>query len=549
MSFPQSELANRFDQIELIGAGSFGNVYRAFDQRLRRLVAIKEISAVLPPEERETARHRFEREAQLVARLNHPHIVTVYGYDDDLQQGEQYLYLEYVDGGTLAELLAEQPVQPEYIALLVARDVARAIEAHWAKHIVHRDIKPSNILLARDAEGQLLSAKLTDYGIAQDLAASTKTRAGQSHPGTPSYMSPEQATSQRTLTATSDLYNVGLLLWEMLTGSPRYLHEGEPVTAEALGTSLALADVVRRCLASDLAERYQKPSALVADLEAALSGTLLPPSSPPTSPGPRRSPMGWWLAAVLLLVALLGTGFGMSRSLFANQWGLGSIASPTMSEAMPTATSISRPTRTAPPKPTEPSVPTDIPSPTTALRIPSATIAPTKTPIPPTWTSLPPTKTLVPPTQPLPPTWTPMPPPTSTPIPATWTPIPPTWTPVPPTSTRVPPTATPYVPVSSPSVRLASVEWYDSCRGAIWMELTGFAPNSQITVYSDFYNQNCDTGEWYSSTWEQVHHDPTDGNGSLIIAYRIGKGEHSYTFTDRYGYQQTLSFNIGPEQR
>src|SRR3954452_19516975 len=138
MPFPQSDIAQRrFVEIELIGKGTFGNVYRATDQRLRRLIAVKEISAALPPEERSAAQQRFEREAQLVAQLSGQQVVSVYGYDEDPRQGEQYLYLEYVPFGTLAAALQTRGRLSQREAALVARDIARAIQTHWAHDIVH----------------------------------------------------------------------------------------------------------------------------------------------------------------------------------------------------------------------------------------------------------------------------------------------------------------------------------------------------------------------------------------------------------------------------
>ena len=262
MPFPASELARqRFSEITLIDQGGTGAVYRAFDQRLRRPVAVKEISALLAPAEREHARWRFDREAQLAARLNHPAVVTVYGFEEDPRQGEAYLYLEYCVAGTLADVLAREHRLPETVALVIARDLAQAAASHWRHGIIHRDIKPANVLLVRDEREQVMGAKLTDYGIAQDLTASQRTQLtpGQGHPGTPGYLAPEQATSAQPLTAAADLYNVGLVLWEMLAGVPR---RASCCAGMCCGTRYCPSSQSRRCRfrALSTARCWSRPS-------------------------------------------------------------------------------------------------------------------------------------------------------------------------------------------------------------------------------------------------------------------------------------------------
>ncbi|MBC7262212.1 MAG: serine/threonine protein kinase, partial [Chloroflexi bacterium] len=207
-------LAGKFKIIAEIGEGGFGKTYLGYDAGMDRQVAIKELlheSAEVSPEDYEDYKRRFRKEAQVVSKFSHPNVVTAYSLESD-DEGDLYLVLEYVDGGSLKNLLAQGPLEPAR-AVAIALDLCEAIDAIWKWDIVHRDIKPSNILLTK--EGQ---AKLTDFGVAQVGHETRRTQEARAHPGTPAYKSPEQASSTGYLDQRSDLYALGLVLYEMLTG-------------------------------------------------------------------------------------------------------------------------------------------------------------------------------------------------------------------------------------------------------------------------------------------------------------------------------------------
>ena len=199
-----------------IGAGGMGVVFRAYDTKLQRPVAIKFLSDDLADA---AARRRFQREAQMASSLNHPHILTV--YDTGEFEGRQYLVTEFVDGGTLKNWAQQHPRSWEDVAELLTGVADGLATAHQAG-ILHRDIKPDNILVT--ASGY---AKLADFGLAKLADASppadiTRTLAEEQTQqgiivGTIAYMSPEQAAG-KTLDARSDMFSFGVVLYEMLAG-------------------------------------------------------------------------------------------------------------------------------------------------------------------------------------------------------------------------------------------------------------------------------------------------------------------------------------------
>src|ERR671933_3084141 len=200
-------ISDRFKLEEKIGAGGMSTVYRAFDPTLERWIAIKlmhrDISS--DPDQLE----RFRREARAVARLSHPHVVTVIDFGED--DGTPYIVLEYVEGETLKERIRRLGRLPIAEAVAYAIEIARALSAAHAQRLVHRDVKPQNVLI--DAEGR---AKGTDFGIARSLESDGLTKTGRVL-GTTDYVSPEQAMGHG-VDARSDIYSLGVLLYEMLTG-------------------------------------------------------------------------------------------------------------------------------------------------------------------------------------------------------------------------------------------------------------------------------------------------------------------------------------------
>ena len=209
---PDDRLLNRFRITSVLGQGAFGCTYLAFDQRLRRPVAIKELLSQHLADQ--TARERFVNEARVMGQLAHPNIVTVYDLiepDPTQRLDAYYIIMEYLDGGSLEHAIREGMTIERAITVAVA--VCAALARAHQNGIIHRDIKPANVLLSKD--GNLI--KLGDFGIAH-LPDVHQTVGG--HPGTLVYMSPEQTRSgtQVRLDGRSDLYSTGAMLYEMLTG-------------------------------------------------------------------------------------------------------------------------------------------------------------------------------------------------------------------------------------------------------------------------------------------------------------------------------------------
>jgi eukaryotic-like serine/threonine-protein kinase len=271
-----------------IGRGGMGIVYRARDRRLKRTVAIK----VLPPELafRSEIKTRFLREAETAAQLSHPNIVPIYTVDES--QGLVFFEMAYIKGDNLAKRLHDRGVLPVDEVRRILRDVADALAYAHERGVVHRDIKPDNILL--DAEhGRPM---VTDFGIARAVSDgdSRLTATGMAI-GTPAYMSPEQAAGERVIDGRSDLYALGIVAYQMLSGEPPFSagstpamlvkHISEmpvPITQRRADVPPDLARAVMLMLEKDPANRF--PSA--GDLVKALDGGVMP-APPPTAPGSR----------------------------------------------------------------------------------------------------------------------------------------------------------------------------------------------------------------------------------------------------------------------
>src|SRR5204862_138747 len=195
-----------------IGRGGMGVVFNARDERLKRQVAVK----VLPPELafREEIRLRFVREAETAARLSHPHIVPIHSVGES-PDGLVYFVMAYVDGESLGAKLKRRGRLPPDEARRIMQETADALGAAHAFGIIHRDVKPDNILL----EGTRGRVMVTDFGIAKALSSEqgTLTEAGVAI-GTPAFMSPEQAAGDREIDGRSDLYSLGVVAYQMLTG-------------------------------------------------------------------------------------------------------------------------------------------------------------------------------------------------------------------------------------------------------------------------------------------------------------------------------------------
>lgn len=255
-------LADRYRVQSFIRQGAVGPVYLCHDLVMDRDVAVVMLPAALATEDPELwqrSRGRMRTEARAAGRLTHQNLVTAHSLDTDAE-GNLYLVLGHRAEPTLAELLKNGPLAPAQ-ALEIALDLARAVQALNSQGIVHRDIKPDHILV--DAQG---TARLTGLALAQLREDTLATQDDVRRPGTPAYMSPEQATSSAALDQRSDLYTLGLVLYEMLSGR-LFVSDRLPLSQVAPETPLSLVAIVERLLQSDPRERYPSAQSLIQDLE------------------------------------------------------------------------------------------------------------------------------------------------------------------------------------------------------------------------------------------------------------------------------------------
>jgi Tol biopolymer transport system component/predicted Ser/Thr protein kinase len=297
------------------GAGGMGVVYRAFDERLRRTVALK----TLPPGivANDATRRRVRDEALALSKLSHPGIEVV--YDFDAHDGIDFLVMEFLEGRTLADVVADGPLEPGEVASLGGQ-IAEALHAAHQKRVIHRDLKPSNILVT--PEGR---AKLIDFGIAKNVApgdagatsttrTDTATETGHGPKGTLPYMAPEQIRA-KPVDPRTDVHALGITLYEMATGARPFRAPTEtalieaichepPVSPRSLSPKLnpRFEDVILKCLEKDPGRRYQTAIEVKVDLERAMTGTGVV-AKPPA----RRLPRVAIRAAVVLSLAAIAS--------------------------------------------------------------------------------------------------------------------------------------------------------------------------------------------------------------------------------------------------
>jgi predicted Ser/Thr protein kinase len=316
----QPKILNERYEIETtLGEGGMARVYRGTDGVLSRPVAIKVLADRYANDD--TFVTRFRREAQAAAALNHPNVVSVFDTGDDGQA--HYIVMEYVPGQTLADVLKrEGPLDPDRAAR-IAEDVATALQAAHERGLVHRDVKPGNVMI--DPEGR---TKVMDFGIARAAANDTLTQTGAVL-GTAAYLSPEQARGD-PVDARSDIYSLGAVLYEMLTGRPpftgdspvaiAYAHvndQPDPPSAHRPGVPPELEAVTIRALAKDPGDRYPSAEAFRAAIAAARGAGVstepigaaagdtavmpAPVSAQPAGPARRVS----WIPLTLIAAAVL----------------------------------------------------------------------------------------------------------------------------------------------------------------------------------------------------------------------------------------------------
>jgi serine/threonine-protein kinase len=326
---PGDLIADRYELEELVGTGGMSSVFRAHDRQLERRVAIKILHEhyAEDPEYLE----RFRREARAVARLSHPNIVTVIDRGDD--GGRQYIVFEHVEGENLKELVLRTGRLPVRRALELALAVADGLSFAHGQGLVHRDVKPQNVLLSSEGE-----VKVTDFGIARSLHVDHGVTQTGTVLGTGEYLAPEQA-SGKPVSAATDVYSLGVVLWELLAGEVPFV--GENFVAVALrhvnepppglrerrpDVSPRLEAAVDRALAKDPSRRFPSMAAFAKELRACLAeadGDAPPPQeddlamtlvtppahAPRRPPARRRRPTRRRLpAALYLLLALVVAG-------------------------------------------------------------------------------------------------------------------------------------------------------------------------------------------------------------------------------------------------
>jgi eukaryotic-like serine/threonine-protein kinase len=257
-----------YELLEKIGQGGMGEVWKAHDSRLDRIVALK----FLPRQtaSNDTEKRRFIHEARAASGLDHPNICSVFSIEET-DDGQLYMVMAYYEGESLSEKIGHGPV-PLMETINIAMQLATGLQKAHSKNIVHRDLKPANVLITTDG---LL--KIIDFGLAKAAMQTTLTEAGTTM-GTASYMSPEQAQGA-SVDHRTDIWSFGVLLYEMITGMLPFrsehsaalvysiLHETpEPVTALRTGVPVALENIVTKCLEKDASDRYQHTDEILVDL-------------------------------------------------------------------------------------------------------------------------------------------------------------------------------------------------------------------------------------------------------------------------------------------
>src|SRR5580692_5525798 len=320
MPFAPGTKLGPYEIASAIGAGGMGEVYQAHDTKLGRDAAIK----VLPEAFAHDADRlsRFQREAKMLAALNHPNIATIYGLEQS--GGTSYLVMELVPGETLAQRVKREGAVPIEEALGIAKQIAEALEAAHEKGIIHRDLKPANVKVT--PEGKV---KVLDFGLAKAFAGDATTEDISNSPtlsraatmqgvilGTAAYMSPEQARG-KAVDKRTDIWAFGCVLYELLTGKQAF--HGEDITDilaavvraepdwQALppATPLKVRDLLRRCLKKDKTLRLRDAGDARIEIHEILTA---PPVTDSPSPQP-RSAFPWIAATAALLIARAALSF------------------------------------------------------------------------------------------------------------------------------------------------------------------------------------------------------------------------------------------------
>src|SRR6185503_19574873 len=324
-------LDSKYKLIESLGQGGMGSVFRAQRLHIGDEVAVKLLHQDLVREKQ--ALDRFRREARTAAMIRHPNVVSIHDFNDGTgETSEAYIVMELVRGVSLGTLLRREGRMSPERAVRLMQDICAGVGVAHRQGLLHRDLKPDNVIVVPPShEGDEETAKVVDFGLAKvrDVTAQTALTQTGAVLGTLYYMSPEQCSGEE-LDARADVYSLGAMLYEMLTGAPpfrsnnfaglisKHLHEPPPHFPPSLGVSAAIESVCLRALAKNRDQRQPDAIAFGRDLQKALTA---PVSYQPTaSVTTRRSPLRWILAAAgvfVALIAIVGVGiaiqFGVNR--------------------------------------------------------------------------------------------------------------------------------------------------------------------------------------------------------------------------------------------
>jgi len=381
---PGDVILDRYELVRLLGSGGWGRVYLANDRMLNRPVAIKQLLPRLAADP--AAVSRFMREATVIASIREPHVLTV--YDIAERDGQHYMVMEYADAGTLAQVLQLEGTLTPYEALSVAIDVCKGLRAVHSKGIVHRDVKPANVMFFSRGDS-LPVAKIGDFGIALQLQEERLTPS-DNVVGTLIYLSPEQASSSSVIAPVSDLYSLGVVLYEMMSGELQEPLVFNPLFAngdssEVMEHLSMFPEPVRPLLIKALqrrpSDRFQSADEMLQALQRARSRlTVAFTTQAFSAVAPleleqatkRRFPVRV-IAVIAIVLAFLSGG---AAATFGLVFGSGQLTSqPTPAPLVADLTSTQPPS----PPPTPTATATATPTPTATLT-PSATASPTPAP-------------------------------------------------------------------------------------------------------------------------------------------------------------------------
>jgi eukaryotic-like serine/threonine-protein kinase len=312
-------LGHRYEILQLLGEGGMGTVYKARDREVDRLIALKVIRPELA--QNADALHRFKQELVLARQVTHRNVIRIFDLGE--ADGMKFITMEFIDGRDLKSLIREKGKFTPKDATQIIVQVCNALEASHAEGVIHRDLKPQNIMV--DEQGRI---SVMDFGIARGMEAGGGMTQTGALVGTPEYMSPEQAKGQH-LDARSDLFSLGIIFYELLTGTSPFkadtamatlwkrTHEpARPPLEMEPGIPRAVSDMVVKCLEIDRERRYQSVAEFTKDLEAWQAGTAISAATPIQRRLRSAAPFAKWLAlafavalAVAAFVAIKKPGF------------------------------------------------------------------------------------------------------------------------------------------------------------------------------------------------------------------------------------------------